>query len=340
MKGSLRKLSLSRRSSNSSSSLPPHPSSSRQTSFQVPAELIEPGVDPAFARAEAQLTRSAYYNKVKHFVNSLSAVSNQLRELPEEARRAQLSIEIAGLNAQLASRPNDALLYLPMLSASAQFAGLVRITPGEERLLNSADRTPYMIYLESIRYASPLFPSSTHIHLYSKKLGTFITHLSNSLFLASSRCSHCLMVVAATVPDPSTRRRIIREWSNDHPPTSSSSLETKRGSDSTSDSSSASDSSPSHSDPPRIRTGESSRRQSSWQSVVERIRRTSPYGRHPGWGMSRLFSSPHVLRLIDVELSSIIVKYGDDCRQERLALQLVRQFAKVPAPIFASRGLW
>ena len=49
-----------------------------------------------------------------------------------------------------------------------------------------------------------------------------------------------------------------------------------------------------------------------WADKRERIRRSSPYGSLPGWG-----------------LKPIIIKAGDNCRQELLALQLVRTFAEI-----------
>lgn len=49
-----------------------------------------------------------------------------------------------------------------------------------------------------------------------------------------------------------------------------------------------------------------------WADKRERIRRSSPYGSLPGWG-----------------LRPIIIKAGDNCRQELLALQLVRTFAEI-----------
>lgn len=56
-----------------------------------------------------------------------------------------------------------------------------------------------------------------------------------------------------------------------------------------------------------------------WAEKVARVRKSSPFGKLQGWG-----------------LQSVIVKFGDDCRQERIALQLIRQFyniwtaAKIP----------
>jgi len=49
-----------------------------------------------------------------------------------------------------------------------------------------------------------------------------------------------------------------------------------------------------------------------WVDKLDRIRRASPYGNLPGWG-----------------LKPIIIKAGDNCRQELLALQLVRTFADI-----------
>jgi phosphatidylinositol 4-kinase len=49
-----------------------------------------------------------------------------------------------------------------------------------------------------------------------------------------------------------------------------------------------------------------------WEEKVERIRSQSPYGSLPNW-----------------KLLSLIVKFGDDCRQERMALQLINQFNRI-----------
>jgi len=49
-----------------------------------------------------------------------------------------------------------------------------------------------------------------------------------------------------------------------------------------------------------------------WADKKERIRKKSPFGNLPSW-----------------DLFSVIVKFGDDLRQEQLALQLVTQFHKI-----------
>ncbi|XP_065874170.1 phosphatidylinositol 4-kinase beta 1-like isoform X2 [Euphorbia lathyris] len=55
-----------------------------------------------------------------------------------------------------------------------------------------------------------------------------------------------------------------------------------------------------------------------WEAKKERIRRVSVYGKLPGW-----------------DLRSVIVKSGDDCRQEHLAVQLISHFYD----IFQEAGL-
>jgi len=55
-----------------------------------------------------------------------------------------------------------------------------------------------------------------------------------------------------------------------------------------------------------------------WEDKVERVRASSPYGNLPGWA-----------------LKPVIIKAGDNCRQELLALQMTRAFAK----IYADSGL-
>lgn len=58
-----------------------------------------------------------------------------------------------------------------------------------------------------------------------------------------------------------------------------------------------------------------------WQHKVARIRRESPHGQRPGWA-----------------LRCVIVKSGDDCRQEQLAIQLIRTFHEIFSE--ASLPLW
>lgn len=55
-----------------------------------------------------------------------------------------------------------------------------------------------------------------------------------------------------------------------------------------------------------------------WEDKVERVRTSSPYGNVPGWS-----------------LKPVIIKAGDNCRQELLAIQLAQTFAR----IFSDAGL-
>eukprot|EP01127_Copromyxa_protea_P019923 TRINITY_DN6561_c0_g1_i2.p1 TRINITY_DN6561_c0_g1~~TRINITY_DN6561_c0_g1_i2.p1 ORF type:complete len:437 (-),score=96.84 TRINITY_DN6561_c0_g1_i2:41-1351(-) len=50
----------------------------------------------------------------------------------------------------------------------------------------------------------------------------------------------------------------------------------------------------------------------SWDMKTERLRKSSPFGHLPNW-----------------KLRSLIVKFGDDCRQEHVALQMITQFHRI-----------
>jgi phosphatidylinositol 4-kinase len=58
-----------------------------------------------------------------------------------------------------------------------------------------------------------------------------------------------------------------------------------------------------------------------WSARKARVQAASPHGRRPGW-----------------DLRCVIVKTGDDCRQELLAMQLIRAFAEIFAE--AQLPLW
>jgi phosphatidylinositol 4-kinase len=50
----------------------------------------------------------------------------------------------------------------------------------------------------------------------------------------------------------------------------------------------------------------------SWAARSARVKAASPFGGCPGWG-----------------LAGVIVKSGDDCRQELMALQLIRELGEI-----------
>lgn len=58
-----------------------------------------------------------------------------------------------------------------------------------------------------------------------------------------------------------------------------------------------------------------------WHARKARVQLVSPHGRRPGW-----------------DLRCVIVKTGDDCRQELLAMQLIRAFHEIFAE--AQLPLW
>nr|XP_019011748.1 Atypical/PI4K protein kinase [Kwoniella pini CBS 10737]OCF50529.1 Atypical/PI4K protein kinase [Kwoniella pini CBS 10737] len=104
--------------------------------------------------AQRQLLRSHYCRSEVRFLLLLEDISNRLLVIPKPARVSALRAELTSLNHNL-----PAEVCMPLWCAadhghesggetSAAHARVVRISPGDSVVLNSAERAPYLIHVE------------------------------------------------------------------------------------------------------------------------------------------------------------------------------------------------
>lgn len=287
------------------------------------------------------------------FVRTLITIGKRLGAQPtKEAKTSRLLAELSVLNLNLPAR-----VYLP-LCATEQPHHVVRIPPQAAVVLNSKDKAPYIIYVEvlevdsvdtaavqnklahSLRHTrseenlinnSPASTSSSQLDLTAATpITTTTTTTSSGLGSTSS--------IPSSLSSPHLTSGYIDEsdcWSHEDDEISQQYCRLKKPRDRDTISMMSLDSCDSRELTARgaadIRrrlsetvnapnTGfkrdpddpSAAALKEPWESKVERIREMSPYGHLASW-----------------RLLSVIVKCGDDLRQELLAYQLLCMFQKI-----------
>ncbi|RKO85541.1 hypothetical protein BDK51DRAFT_27274 [Blyttiomyces helicus] len=143
-----------------------HPSASLSTSTleRGASDPLDPGgpasapesIDPPHRpksphppRSQRHLISSHYFHSELQFVMTLVEISDRLRSVPKEARQSTLVAELTLLNHNL---PADVCIPLWCLACKERpwHHRIVRISPGDAVVLNSADRVPYLITVEVV----------------------------------------------------------------------------------------------------------------------------------------------------------------------------------------------
>ncbi|KAI4459127.1 phosphatidylinositol kinase [Holotrichia oblita] len=254
------------------------------------------------------------------FMKALITIGKVLSSIPtKEAKTTRLVAELTTLNLNLPAR-----VWLPLNSDTPHH--VVRIPPQVSAVLNSKDKAPYIIYVEVLEvddlYTSPVPTKimNTLRHTKSEEnLGADTSSLS-----AFSMCG-----IMCDDNDP--------DWSQEDDEISQQYTQLKKPVDKDTISQLSQESSDSREPPLFIAAGEIRRRLSDsfregkskafthdpedpsaaalkepWQDKERRVRESSPYGHMLNW-----------------KLLSVIVKCGDDLRQELMASQLLQMFKKI-----------
>lgn len=286
------------------------------------------------------------------FVRSLISIGKRLSAQPtKEAKTSRLLAELSVLNLNLPAR-----VYLPLEVADNCSHHIVRVPPQAAVVLNSKDKAPYIIYVEVVEVdhleASLVQPKLSHSLRHTRSEENLLH--SPAASTSSSTLDLTAPSAAPTVPtsglgssssipsslsSPHITTGILDEsdcWSPEDDEISQQYSALGRRSDRDTISMMSLDSCDSR-DMTSARGAADIRRRLSetvnapktgfkrdpddpsaaalkepWSDKVERIRESSPYGHLSTW-----------------QLHSVIVKCGDDLRQELLAYQLLRMFQKI-----------
>ncbi|KAA0202912.1 hypothetical protein HAZT_HAZT001092 [Hyalella azteca] len=284
------------------------------------------------------------------FVRSLISIGKRLSAQPtKEAKTSRLLAELSVLNLNLPAR-----VYLP-LGVTDRPHHIVRVPPQAAVVLNSKDKAPYIIYVEVVEVehleASPVQAKLSHSlrHTRSEEnllLSPAASNSSSTLDLTtpSATIPTSGLGSSSSIPSSLSSPHVMTTgfleegdcWSPEDDEISQQYSGLGRRLDRDTISMMSLDSCDSR-DITSARGAAEIRRKLSetvnapktgfkrdpedpsaaalkepWSDKVERIRETSPYGHLPTW-----------------QLHSVIVKCGDDLRQELLAYQLLNVFQKM-----------
>mmetsp|Transcript_29169 Transcript_29169/g.73361 ORF Transcript_29169/g.73361 Transcript_29169/m.73361 type:complete len:1001 (+) Transcript_29169:203-3205(+) len=280
--------------------------------------------------ALSKMQRYEYFNSIISFVEELGNIAERVRLKPRDQRQRKLQQELHLLNQSL---PYG--LYLPVNGADAPAFCVVRVVAERGRVFHSRDRVPYLLLLEVIETDAPC--SSPDLYRITTCFQAEVDRCKQFYRTLTGNRKELVQLVDSA---PSTSSESELDTATQSAVSSSSSVSSSSVSSVSSGSAPTSprqpDSHPLPSSPTSVASSlvpsaaavpsradeddesfdESKPLRVSdrdlWEDQKKQIRAASPVGDHPRWNCY-----------------SWIVKFGDDCRQEQLAMQLIYQFQKI-----------
>ncbi|KAK9241048.1 kinase-like domain-containing protein [Lipomyces kononenkoae] len=102
--------------------------------------------------AKVRMLKTNYFRYETSFAYALQAISTRLRLVPKPARLSALRAEITLLNNQLPAEVDiPMILETDTYRATPRQHKIVRISPAEATILNSAERVPFLLMIEVLR---------------------------------------------------------------------------------------------------------------------------------------------------------------------------------------------
>lgn len=152
----------------------------RRSSLRHGANLLNVETSKLSVSMKIKLLKMNYFRCETQFVIALESISQRLGKVPKEARVSMLRAELALLNRDLPAEV-DIPLMLPR-NKRGKLHKLVNIVGHEAQVLNSAEKVPYLLFIEYLRDEMDFDPSSeTNVELLSEKPsdGSYIFDLIN-----------------------------------------------------------------------------------------------------------------------------------------------------------------
>lgn len=271
---------------------------------------MPPAAEQSIAFALTKKDRSEYFDSVLRFVEELGNISEYLKSVAIPQRQEQLVKEIDGLNERIPSG-----LYLPLWCASHPHHCIVRISGKEAKVLNSRERVPYIIYFEVIE-SGDLADREKIVNVIESIEGSAVSKQDGPQENENNPSTSCEKEANVQKDIADLMKKIKQHEtlmalekmtssgdSNPASPAVTRPFEVEKDKKEAKEGSSSSDD---ETITVALPFGEE------WSKKVARVRADSPYGHIPNWN-----------------LHSVIIKHGDDCRQEQLAIQLITQFQKI-----------
>lgn len=113
-----------------------------------------------------RLLKINYSKRVTEFILALQNVSLRLSQLPKEARLSALRAELSIINETLLPSEVDIPQLLPVTSTKKKFHKMLKLSVNEACVLNSAERVPFLIFVEFLSDEldfDPSNPQNQHI---------------------------------------------------------------------------------------------------------------------------------------------------------------------------------
>lgn len=109
-----------------------------------------------------RLLKINYSKKVTEFILALQNISLRLSQLPKEARLSALRAELSIINESLLPSEIDIPQLLPVTSTRKKFHKLLKLSVNEACVLNSAERVPFLMFVEFLSDEMDFDPLSAH----------------------------------------------------------------------------------------------------------------------------------------------------------------------------------
>lgn len=125
------------------------------------------------AQVDSQKWLKVNYSKnVTEFILALQNISLRLSQLPKEARLSALRAELSIVNDTLLPAEIDIPQLLPVTSTRNKYHKLLKLSVNEACVLNSAERVPFLMFVEFLSDEIDFNPASEHNQLLLKNKET------------------------------------------------------------------------------------------------------------------------------------------------------------------------